>query len=77
MGSKRERAARPEFGPGSNGRFKISGNSPGAPSSALTQRPELGDSPGGPSPHTTCSFFPILSMHSRTKSSCSSVWVAM
>lgn len=60
MGSKWERAARPEFGPGSDGPFKISGNSP-----------------GGPSPHTTCSFLPILSTHSRTKSSCSSVWVAM
>ncbi len=60
MGSRWERAARPEFGPGSDGPFKISGNSP-----------------GGPSPHTTRSFLPILSTHSRTKSSCSSVWVAM
>ena len=60
MGSRRERVARLEFGPGSEDRFKI-----------------FGDSPGGPSPHTTCSFFPILSTHSRTKSSCSSVWVAM
>ncbi len=56
MGSRRERAATPEVSPDSDGRFKISDNSP-----------------GGPSPHTTCSFFPILSLHSRTKSSCSSV----
>ncbi len=41
MGSRRERVARPEFGP-SDGRFKISGNSPGGPSPATrVRRPEL------------------------------------
>lgn len=32
---------------------------------------------GAGAPHTTWSFLPIRSIHSRTKSSCSSVCVAM